>query len=185
MRYARARLESRETGDLNIRSPLPAARRTMRDMAPRMSWCKWTVSCHCRSHRLRYRIPNGACQTRLVTFGTPAPRFLYAPSWLAHYDFAPPSFLVGSSATRAQPGQGVAFSRHKAFVGSLFSLTSGLTNKNGPRPKQGQGATEKINRETDVHLRQLAKKNTHVLFFFKCLFWAFLGKGSSKTREKN
>jgi hypothetical protein len=47
-----------------------------------------------------------------------------------------------------------------------------------------QGAEEKIKRENDVHLRQLAKKNTyrHVLFFL-VPFWAFLGKGSSKTRE--
>jgi hypothetical protein len=50
-----------------------------------------------------------------------------------------------------------------------------------------QGAAEKIKRQNDVHLRQLAKKNTYVpsfFFFFKVRFWAFLGKGSSKTREK-
>jgi hypothetical protein len=49
-----------------------------------------------------------------------------------------------------------------------------------------QGAAEKKSRETDVHLRQLAKKSTYVPspFFFKVRFWAFLGKGSSKTREK-
>jgi hypothetical protein len=36
-----------------------------------------------------------------------------------------------------------------------------------------QGATEKIKRENDVHLRQLAKKSAYVpLFFF---FSAFLG----------
>jgi hypothetical protein len=29
-----------------------------------------------------------------------------------------------------------------------------------------QGATEKIKRENDAHLRQLAKKNTYVFFFF-------------------
>jgi hypothetical protein len=29
-----------------------------------------------------------------------------------------------------------------------------------------QGAAEKIKRETDVHLRQLAKKSTYLLFFF-------------------
>jgi hypothetical protein len=40
-------------------------------------------------------------------------------------------------------------------------------------------AAEKIKRETDVHLRQLAKKSC-----FKVRFWAFLGKGSSKTRGK-
>jgi hypothetical protein len=53
--------------------------------------------------------------------------------------------------------------------------------------KSAQGATEKIKRENDVHLRQLAKKSTYVrtFFFFKVRFWAFLGKGSSKTREKN
>jgi hypothetical protein len=34
-----------------------------------------------------------------------------------------------------------------------------------------QGATEKMKRENDVHLRQLAKKSTYVLFFFS----AFLG----------
>jgi hypothetical protein len=52
--------------------------------------------------------------------------------------------------------------------------------------KTQQGATEKIKRENDVHLRQLAKKSTYVLFFFfKVRFWAFLGKGSLKTREKN
>jgi hypothetical protein len=36
-----------------------------------------------------------------------------------------------------------------------------------------QGAIEKIKRENDVHLRQLAKKSTYVLFFF--FFSAFLG----------
>jgi hypothetical protein len=45
----------------------------------------------------------------------------------------------------------------------------------------------KIKRENDVHLRQLAKKSTYVpsffLSFFLVRFWAFLGKGSSKTRE--
>jgi hypothetical protein len=55
--------------------------------------------------------------------------------------------------------------------------------------RRQQGATEKIKRENDVHLRQLAKKSTYVpssfFFFFKVRFWAFLGKGSSKTREKN
>jgi hypothetical protein len=53
---------------------------------------------------------------------------------------------------------------------------------------RGQGAAEKIKRENDVHLRQLAKKNTYVPYFFSSFFlvrfWAFLGKGSSKTREK-
>jgi hypothetical protein len=51
-----------------------------------------------------------------------------------------------------------------------------------------RGATEKIKRENDVHLRQLAKKSTYVpslfFYFFVVRFWAFLGKGSSKTREK-
>jgi hypothetical protein len=36
-----------------------------------------------------------------------------------------------------------------------------------------QGATEKIKRENDVHLRQLAKKSTYVLLSF--FFSAFLG----------
>jgi hypothetical protein len=48
-----------------------------------------------------------------------------------------------------------------------------------------QGAAGKKKRETDVHLRQLAKKNTHVPSFF-LFFSAFLGAsrqlGSSKTR---
>jgi hypothetical protein len=38
-----------------------------------------------------------------------------------------------------------------------------------------------------VHLRQLAKKSTYVPYFFPFFlvrFWAFLGKGSSKTRGK-
>jgi hypothetical protein len=49
----------------------------------------------------------------------------------------------------------------------------------------GRGATEKTPRENDVHLRQLAKKITYVFFyFFLVRFWAFLGKGSSKTREQ-
>jgi hypothetical protein len=52
-----------------------------------------------------------------------------------------------------------------------------------------QGAAEKIKRENDVHLRQLANKNAYepFLFIFICLvrFWAFLAKGSSKTRESN
>jgi hypothetical protein len=50
-----------------------------------------------------------------------------------------------------------------------------------------QGATEKIKRENDVHLRQLAKKSTYVpsfFFFFLVRFWGFLGKVFSKTREK-
>jgi hypothetical protein len=47
-----------------------------------------------------------------------------------------------------------------------------------------QGAAEKIKRENDVHLRQLAKKSAYVIFYFLVRFWAFLGKGSSKTREK-
>jgi hypothetical protein len=46
-----------------------------------------------------------------------------------------------------------------------------------------QGAVEKIKQENDVHLRQLAKKSTYVPFFFLVRFWAFLGKGSSKTRK--
>jgi hypothetical protein len=47
-----------------------------------------------------------------------------------------------------------------------------------------QGAAEKIKRENDVHLRQLAEKlRTYLLSFFLVRFWAFLGKGSSKTRE--
>jgi hypothetical protein len=56
---------------------------------------------------------------------------------------------------------------------------------------QSQGAAEKTKRETDVHLRQLAKKvhtpHTHLLFLITSLvrFWAFLGKGSSKTRKTN
>jgi hypothetical protein len=52
---------------------------------------------------------------------------------------------------------------------------------------RARGATEKKPRENDVHLRQLAKKSTYVppfFFFFLVRFWAFLGKGSSKTREK-
>jgi hypothetical protein len=50
-----------------------------------------------------------------------------------------------------------------------------------------RGAAEKRKRENDVHLRQLAKKSTYVPSFFSFFlvrFWAFLGKGSSKTREK-
>jgi hypothetical protein len=51
-----------------------------------------------------------------------------------------------------------------------------------------QGAAEKIKWENDVHLRQLAKKSTYVPFFYFYLFfsafWAFLAKGSPKTREK-
>jgi hypothetical protein len=47
-------------------------------------------------------------------------------------------------------------------------------------PGRPQEAAEKIKRETDVHLRQLAKKSTYVpFFFFKVRFWAFLGKGSA------
>jgi hypothetical protein len=56
-----------------------------------------------------------------------------------------------------------------------------------PARGQSRGATEKKNRENDVHLRQLAKKSTYVpsfFFFFLVHFWAFLGKGSSKKREK-
>jgi hypothetical protein len=39
--------------------------------------------------------------------------------------------------------------------------------------------------ENDVQLRQLAKKSTHVpsvVHFFEVGVWAFLGKGTSKTR---
>jgi hypothetical protein len=48
-----------------------------------------------------------------------------------------------------------------------------------------QGAAEKIKRGNDVHLRQLAKKSTRTFIFiyFLVRFWAFLGKGSSKTRD--
>jgi hypothetical protein len=51
-----------------------------------------------------------------------------------------------------------------------------------------QGAVEKIKQENDVHLRQFAKTSTYVPsffppFFLKVRFWAFLGKGSSKTRK--
>jgi hypothetical protein len=42
---------------------------------------------------------------------------------------------------------------------------------------QGAAAAEQIKRENDAQLRQL--------FFFLVRFWAFLGKGSPKTREKN
>jgi hypothetical protein len=50
---------------------------------------------------------------------------------------------------------------------------------------QQGGATKKIKRKNDVHLRQLAKKvRTHALCVFLVRFWAFLGRGSSKTREK-
>jgi hypothetical protein len=39
-----------------------------------------------------------------------------------------------------------------------------------------QGATEKIKRENDVHLRQLAEKSTYVPLFFSFFFFsAFLG----------
>jgi hypothetical protein len=49
-------------------------------------------------------------------------------------------------------------------------------------PARIQGAAEKIKRENDVHLRQLAKKST---FFFLVRFWAFLGKGEfENTRKK-
>jgi hypothetical protein len=53
-----------------------------------------------------------------------------------------------------------------------------------------QGAAEKIKRENDVHRTSApARKKKYVrTFFFLILFlvrfWAFLGKGSSKTREK-
>jgi hypothetical protein len=48
-----------------------------------------------------------------------------------------------------------------------------------------QGAAEKIKRENDVQLGQLAKKSTHVppFFFFKVRFWAFLGKGVRKYEK--
>jgi hypothetical protein len=47
-----------------------------------------------------------------------------------------------------------------------------------------RGATEKKPRENDVHLRQLAKTSTYVLFFFFLVrFWAFLGKGVRKHEE--
>jgi hypothetical protein len=53
-----------------------------------------------------------------------------------------------------------------------------------------QGAAEKIKRENDVHLRQLAKKSTYVpSFYFFNFFSAFLGvsrQGEFKnTRKKN
>jgi hypothetical protein len=53
-----------------------------------------------------------------------------------------------------------------------------------------QGAAEKIKRENDVHLRQLAKKSTYVpSFYFLFFFSAFLGvsrQGEFKnTRKKN
>jgi hypothetical protein len=45
----------------------------------------------------------------------------------------------------------------------LFFFTAAAT--------RAQGAAEKIKRENDVHLRQLAKKNTYLFFFLS----AFLG----------
>jgi hypothetical protein len=64
------------------------------------------------------------------------------------------------------------------------------------RPLRGgsreQGPSEKMKRENDVHLRQLAKKSTYVrncflvfsrLLNFLVRFGAFLGKGTSKTRD--
>jgi hypothetical protein len=48
-------------------------------------------------------------------------------------------------------------------------MRGGALERHEPR-----GATEKKTRENDVHLRQLAKKSTHVLFF-KFFFSAFLG----------
>jgi hypothetical protein len=45
-----------------------------------------------------------------------------------------------------------------------------------PTPQKKQGAAEKIKRETDVHLRQLAKQSTHVPSFFNIyIFCVFLG----------
>jgi hypothetical protein len=51
-----------------------------------------------------------------------------------------------------------------------------------------QGAAEKIKRENDVHLRQLAKKSTYVptfFFFFKCVFGRFSARGVRKHEKKN
>jgi hypothetical protein len=41
--------------------------------------------------------------------------------------------------------------------------------------QRSQGAAEEIKRETDVHLRQLAKKSTYVPSSFFFFFSAFLG----------
>jgi hypothetical protein len=51
---------------------------------------------------------------------------------------------------------------------------------------QVQGAAEKIKRETDVHLRQLAKISAYVptFFFLKCVFGRFSASGVQK-RHKN
>jgi hypothetical protein len=50
-----------------------------------------------------------------------------------------------------------------------------------------QGAAEEKKRENDVHLRHLEKKVCMHFFYYlsSVRFWAFLGKGSSKTRENN
>jgi hypothetical protein len=51
-----------------------------------------------------------------------------------------------------------------------------------------QGAAEKIKRENDEHLRQLAKQSTYVPSFFSFFFSAFLGFSRQEefenTREK-
>jgi hypothetical protein len=65
--------------------------------------------------------------------------------------------------------------KNRGFVFAVYLLKK---KQNLPR------AAEKTKRKTDVHLRQLAKKvRTYLLFSAR--FWAFLGKGSSKTRENN
>jgi hypothetical protein len=70
-------------------------------------------------------------------------------------------------------------------------LVLGTTTSAGDLPcwgrglRAGQGAAEKIKRENDVHLRQLAKKSTYVhFFFFRCGFGRFSARGVRKHEKK-
>jgi hypothetical protein len=72
------------------------------------------------------------------------------------------------------------------LFGCVFASQTPLTKK--PLPGQGQEAAEKIKRENDVHLRQLAKKvRTYLLFFLflECVFGRFSARGVRKHEKRN
>jgi hypothetical protein len=84
-------------------------------------------------------------------------------------------FTDGPQPTQGAPkkkeeGKSVGCFLGELFFCSLFSfsffLEAPCAGERALGWSAGQGAAEKIKRENDVHLRQLAKKSTYVLFFF-------------------
>jgi hypothetical protein len=64
---------------------------------------------------------------------------------------------------------------YKSHVSGWPLAATTTTPKGMALQLRRQGATKKIKRENDVHLRQLAKKSTYVPSFFSFFLSAFLG----------